>query len=145
MARADFYILNGNTAASRFSCTVASKAFSQGTPVYILAADRDEAARLDDLLWTYQDISFLPHACVDAAQPGTPVIIGWPGAQPPLSDVLINLTESVPDKLTGFTRIVEIVADEASRRERGRERYKYYREHGYEMFNHPIGPEQHSA
>ena len=145
MARADFYILNGNTAPSRFSCTVASKAFSQGNSVYIMATDRDEAIRLDDLLWTYQDISFLPHACVDEAQLDTPVIIGWPGAQPPPTDVLINLTETVPDDLAGFNRIVEIVADETSRRESGRERYKVYRERGYEMFNHTIGPEQNSV
>ena len=145
MPRADFYILNGNTAPSRFSCTIVGKAFSQGNSVYILAADRDEAAKLDDLLWTFQDISFLPHACVDEATPSTPIIIGWPGAQPPQADVLINLAELVPDNINDIKRIVEIVADETSLRERGRERYKVYRERGYEMFNHTIGPEQANA
>jgi len=145
MARADFYILNGNTAPSRFSCTVAGKAFNQGNSVYIVAANQDEAARLDDLLWTYQDISFLPHACVDVATPGTPIIIGWPGAQVPQTDVLINLADSVPDTIEGFNRVIEIVADETSRREQGRERYKIYRERGYEMFKHDISLEQGSA
>jgi len=145
MARADFYILNGNTAPSRFSCTVAGKAFNQGHTIYIVAKDKDEAARLDDLFWTYQDISFLPHACVDVAAPGTPIIIGWPGTQAPQTDILINLADSVPDTITGFNRIIEIVADETSRREQGRERYKFYREHGYEMFKHDISLEQDSA
>lgn len=145
MARADFYILNGNTAPSRFSCTVAGKAFNQGHSVYIVVTDRDEATRLDDLLWTYQDISFLPHACVDVAAPGTPIIIGWPGAQAPQTDVLINLADPVPDTITGFNRIIEIVADETSKREHGRERYKFYRERGYEMFKHDISLEQGSV
>jgi DNA polymerase-3 subunit chi len=142
MARADFYILNGNTAPSRFSCTVAGKAYSQGNSVYIMATDREEAARLDDLLWTFQDISFLPHACVDDAPPDTPILIGWPGAEAPQTDVMINLTESVADNSNDYNRIVEIIADETSRRERGRERYKVYRERGYEMFNHNITAEQ---
>lgn len=145
MARADFYILNGNTAPSRFSCTVAGKACNQGNSVYIVAENQDAAASLDDLLWTYQDISFLPHACIDVATPGTPIIIGWPGIQAPQTDVLINLTGAIPDDIAGFNRIIEIIADESSRREQGRERYKFYREHGFEMFNHNISQEQASA
>ena len=145
MARVDFYILNGNTPSARFSCKLASKAHHQGNTVYILAADRAEAAQLDDLLWTFQDTSFVPHACVDVAAPGTPVVIGWPEAQAPQTDVFINLTDTIPASSQGFNRLVEIIADEATQRERGRARYKTYREQGYEMNNHTISPEQASA
>ena len=142
MARADFYILNGNIPPARFSCTIAGKAFARGNSVYIIAADREAAARLDDLLWTFHDISFLPHACVDVAAPGSPIIIGWPGVEAPQADVLINLTAAVPDDSGHFDRVVEIVADETAPRELGRERYKIYRGRGYEMHSHTIGAEQ---
>jgi DNA polymerase-3 subunit chi len=140
MARADFYILNGGTNAERFSCTIAGKAFSQGNSVYIMAADKYEAERLDDLLWTFNDISFLPHACVDVATERTPIVIGWPGASLTQADVMINLTMTVPEAADQFKRVVEIVSEDAA--PQGRERYKVYRGRGYEMFNHMIGVEQ---
>ncbi|MEX2353565.1 MAG: DNA polymerase III subunit chi [Gammaproteobacteria bacterium] len=141
MARTDFYILNGDTTASRFSCAIANKAFLQGNSVFIISADRNEAGIMDDLLWTYHDISFLPHALADDKPAGAPVIIGWPGQIPPASEVLINLTDTVPNCITEFNRIVEIVADDPAQKERGRERYKYYRDNGYELFSHNISKE----
>lgn len=140
MARADFYILSGGTNAERFSCIIAGKAFNQGNSVYIVVPDKHEAERLDGLLWTFNDISFLPHACVDVAEADTPIVIGWPGANLTQADVMINLTMTVPEGTDQFKRIVEIVAEDAA--PQGRERYKIYRGRGYEMFNHTIGAEQ---
>jgi len=140
MARADFYILNGNTAAARFSCSIANKAFARGKSVYIIAADQEQAAKLDDLLWTYQDTSFLPHARLHAGN--APVLIGWPGVAPPEADVLINLTNQLPEDMTCFDRIIEIVADTPPEREQGRARYKQYRDLGVELFMHEINTEQ---
>lgn len=96
---------------------------------------------MDDLLWTWQDISFLPHALADKVDANEKVLIGWQEITPPGLDVLINLTDTVPDWATGFNRIVEIVADEPSQRDSGRERYKYYRKLGVELFNHDIASE----
>jgi len=140
MARADFYILNGNTAASRFSCSIASKAFAQGNTVYIITANQEQATKLDDLLWTFQDTSFLPHAQLDAGD--APVLIGWPGMATPEADVLINLTDNVPEGINSFSRVIEIVADTPPGREQGRARYKQYREQGFELFTHEINTEQ---
>jgi len=142
MARTDFYILSGNTTASRFSCTVASKAFAQGHTVHIFTSDPGEAESLDNLLWTFHDISFLPHARVNDTATDTPVSIGWPGAATPDADVLINLTNAVPECVSAFARVVEIVADEPAQKERGRERYKYYRDKGFELYTHDIRMDQ---
>jgi len=140
MARADFYILNGNTAAIRFSCSIVNKAFAQGSSVYIITEDREHAAKLDDLLWTFQDTSFLPHAQLHAGE--APVLIGWQGVTAPEADVLINLTDKVPEEISSFGRIIEIVADTPPQREQGRARYKQYREKGLELFIHEINTEQ---
>jgi DNA polymerase III subunit chi len=142
MARADFYILNGNTTAARFSCSIASKAWSQGHSIYIMARNTEQAAKIDDLLWTYHDISFLPHARIDNEGSNAPVIIGWPGVEPAESDVMINLTETVPDCAKQYQRVIEIIAEDPLLRNQGRQRYKAYRDMGYEMFNHEINMEQ---
>lgn len=141
MARADFYILNGSTTAARFTCSVAGKAWATGNTVFILTRDRDEAKRLDELLWTYQDISFLPHAQTGEEAGEVPVIIGWQGAEVPASDVIFNLTDEVPECISSFDRVVEIIPEDPDHRVRGRARYKQYRDMGFEMFNHSINLE----
>lgn len=138
MARTDFYILKGNMPAARFSCSIAGKALAGGHTVYLLAADEAEARRLDDLLWTYQDTSFLPHALAGGDGVDAPIQIGMPGADHPGADVLINLTDSVPDCAGDFSRIVEIIDADPARRDAGRERYRVYRERGYELHKHDI-------
>jgi DNA polymerase III subunit chi len=138
MARADFYILNDSTSASRFSCTITSKACAQGNSVYIFTKDNETASKIDDLLWTFQDISFLPHAKIDKEESNVPVIIGWPGEKPPQADVMINLTDSIPNGVESFARVIEIVEQDPKLRENGRLRYKAYRELGFEMFKHEI-------
>lgn len=138
MPRTDFYILKGNTPAARISCSIAAKALAGGHTVYLLAADEAEVQRLDELLWTYQDTSFLPHALAGGDGADAPIQIGMPGMAHPGADVLINLTGSVPDCAGDFSRVVEIIDGNPARRDAGRERYRIYRERGYELHNHEI-------
>ncbi len=141
MPRADFYVLKGKTTPARLSCTIAGKAVSQGNTVYILTESRDEAGEMDDLLWTWQDISFLPHCLTGNGTDNVPVIIGWKDSSPEFLDVLINLTRDCPDCAPSFSRTVEIISDDPAQREIGRERFRQYRKLGFELFTHDIKPE----
>jgi len=138
MTRADFYILGSGASRARFACTLAHKAWQQGHRPFLLAPDREEAAGLDDLLWTFQDISFLPHTLADDAGAGdVPVTIGWPGTGV-AGNVLINLTGDVPDDAADFERVAEIVGADEAQRNQARRLYKHYREQGFEMHNHDM-------
>lgn len=146
MARADFYILSEGADPNRFACSLANKAWQQGHNLHILAADRDAAQGLDELLWTFQDISFLPHALVGNDEAGqVPVTIGWPEQSPAEGDVLINLAPQLPEQATGFRRVAEIVAADDDRRREARERYRRYREAGFELHSHDLSSERSSA
>lgn len=139
MTRADFYILGNSTDRARFACTLANKAWKQGHHLHILASGRDEAVALDDLLWTFQDISFLPHVLADGTDAGTvPVTIGWPGQPAPGEDVLINLTADIPASAASYRRIAEIVADDETLRRQARQRFKQYRDMGFDMHTHTL-------
>ena len=61
--RVDFYVLSENApdARLRWACRLAEQAAEQGSRVYLQTAGQAEAQRLDELLWTYNDRSFLPH------------------------------------------------------------------------------------
>ncbi|GAB4296202.1 MAG: DNA polymerase III subunit chi [Thiohalomonadaceae bacterium] len=143
MTRIDFYILEGNQPADGrvIACRVAEKAWLAGHKVYIHAADAHEAERLDELLWTFRQGSFVPHQRLEAGRPAdalTPIHIGW-GDEPEVHDeVLINLAAEVPLFFSRFQRVAEIVPADAEAKRQGRARYKFYRDRGYPLETHTL-------
>lgn len=141
----DFYILGTEAEHERLrtACRLAEKAWQRGHRVFIHAPSRETARSVDDLLWTYRQDSFVPHALYGdrAAADGPelePVLVGDGSSHPADIDVLINLDETVPPFADSSTRIAEIVgADEAGRRA-GRQRYRAYRERGIDIHQHNL-------
>jgi DNA polymerase-3 subunit chi len=43
------------------ACEIAQHTYAQGDRLQIIAVDEEQAARLDDLLWTYKTDTFVPH------------------------------------------------------------------------------------
>ncbi len=72
----------------------------------------DEAQRLDDLLWTYNDRSFLPHeifAGGPAPHARVMVLLGDSAAPPSHRQLVVNLTDAIPAELEQYERVAEIV------------------------------------
>ena len=53
-------------------------------------------------------------------------------------DVMINLAPSVPGFFSRYMRVVEVIDSDPGRRQQGRERYRYYKDRGYELKTHNI-------
>ena len=139
MPRVDFYILAAADIPLRFVCNLTSKARSEGHGAHIQARSREQARQLDDSLWTFRDISFLPHALVDAPEAEShPITIGWPGAAMMEADVLIDLCNSGEEAAPGYSRILQLVADAAEQKQQARALYKRYRQQGHELHTHHI-------
>lgn len=143
MTRVDFYILgdSNDTARLRVAARIAEKAMQKSQHVYINTSGAAESSRLDELLWTFSQGSFVPHRVVDATPeaPGAePVLIGSSVEINEPCDVLINLGPDVPEFFSRYDRVAEIVDAEATRRDAGRSRYKYYRDRGYELNSHKL-------
>ena len=140
MTRVDFHVLpaDGKVEADRWACRLAAKAWKQGHRVYIQAASDTHAARIDDLLWTFRDISFLPHCFIDARTDDMRVFIGHGEQQPDEHEVMINLAHPVPSFFSRFERVLEIVPAEDEPRRCARERYRFYQERGYTLTSHTI-------
>lgn len=146
MTRVDFYVLEAGTPQARdvFACRLAEKAYGQGLGIYIHTGGVAETARLDTLLWTFRDGSFLPHLTTEAAgsedpDGTTPILVGHgpePAGRPGL---LINLEAGVPTFFSRFERVAEIVGGDADARESARERFRFYRDRGYALDTHQIG------
>jgi len=143
MNRVDFYILaeDGADARLRFACRLAEKAVDQGHRVYIQTAELAEAQRLDEMLWTFNDRSFLAHEIAGDGAPSharVMVLVGDIDAPPSHRQMLINLTERLPSDIAAFERIAEIVDTDAERKRLSRERYKQYRERGCALETHSL-------
>ena len=140
----DFYVRRETSldALESFACRLVETVWQRGHAVLVLAASDIAARRLDDLLWTFREESFVPHRRVGsdgpvASEPASePVIVSTPGVWASELDVLINLTASVPAEASRAARIAEIVPASGAGRDAGRERYREYRTRGFELRTH---------
>ena len=141
--RVDFYVLGGAAPNLRagFACRLAEKAYSNNLRVVILAGSQADAAHLDELLWTFNERSFVPHALCGAD--GTidrevRVHVTADAGRAPETDVLVNVSDVMPPEPARFARIAEIVDADPERRTRARTRFKSYRDLGMRLETHQL-------
>jgi DNA polymerase III subunit chi len=131
--RVDFYVLKSAAAKQRwaFACRLTEKAYLKDLRVDIVSDTLADAQALDDLLWTFNERSFIPHkVCQDeqSADPATKVHLSVLSAVHSTADLLVNLTARLPAQWERYTRIAEIIDADEERRRLGRERFKAYRD-----------------
>jgi len=139
MTRVDYYLIPENDikAKFRFACRVASKAFDNNNHVFMHTASDNDAHQIDDLLWTFQDISFVPHDLV-GTDLTPPVQIGFGEKPENQNDILLNLSETVPSFCDQFQRIIEIVHEDDGYKKISRKNFKYYKDKGFEIETHDL-------
>jgi DNA polymerase III subunit chi len=131
--RVDFYILKSAAAKQRwtFACRLTEKAYLRDMRIVIVNDTLADAQALDDLLWTFNERSFIPHKiCVDeqSLDPATKVHLTVDSGTVADGDLLVNLTARMPLHFERYARVAEIIDADEERRRLGRERFKSYRE-----------------
>jgi DNA polymerase-3 subunit chi len=142
--RVDFYVLASASEEGRLrvACRLCEKAYLAGQRVAVLASDPAELRRLDELLWTFAEGSFVPHEIEDGAASTSaecPVVLIAGAAPPGEVEVLVNLGSEVPAVGSGLRRIAEVIDAEEGRRAAGRRRFRHYRSLGIEPKSHDLG------
>jgi DNA polymerase-3 subunit chi len=138
MTQIDFYTHVDDKV--RTACRLAAKAFSRELRVMVLCPDADTAGRVDRLLWTTPATSFIPHCFGgDALATVTPIVVDHDGAEPLHDQMLLNLRPEWPPFFSRFQRLIEIVSRDDEDRRLARERFKFYRDRGYEIRTHDLG------
>lgn len=143
MTQIDFYF----NAADKFklAATLSSKAVAQflsGVPhtrMFLFAPDEDTAQRVETALWTFQQTSFLPHCRGGHPRSHeTPIIVGHGVDQPVHDEVLLNLCPQYPAFFSRFRRLIEIVGTSEEDKSVARDRFRFYRDRGYEIRSHDV-------
>jgi DNA polymerase III subunit chi len=140
--RVDFYVLKSAAARQRwaFACRLTEKAYLKDLKIVIVSDTLADAQALDELLWTFNDRSFIPHKlCLDeqSVDPATAVHLTVEAALP-TADLLVNLAQRLPAQFQSYARIAEVIDADEERRRLGRERFKAYRDLKLPLETHQI-------
>lgn len=141
MPKIDFYIMSDpavNTCLQQV-CQLVEKAYQQTQPVYIHTNNQSDAKQLDSFLWTYRDDSFIPHNLyTEGSSLQPPIQIGFGLAPQDHRDILINLSDDVPNFYQQFSHILEVVSSDSKQQTLARERFRFYRDNACEIATYKL-------
>jgi len=132
MTQIDFYTNVADKVHT--ACRIAAKGYALGHRIFVFCPDAEIAQRFDRLLWTTPPTAFVPHCTPSnplAAM--TPIVVDYVGTEPVHDEVLLNLRPEWPAFFGRFERLIEIVSLDDDDRALARERYRFYRDRGYEI------------
>ncbi len=128
-----------------YVCRLVKKAWQQEKPVLIVS-EQAWLEELDDLLWTFSDTDFIPHAFVDADadEVSDEKVTVWLATANQLhtqaqnhAGFLIYCGDAHLEGFERFERLIEIVPSaDPSKVEEARKRWRYYKERGYPLTSH---------
>lgn len=123
-----------------YTCRLLRKAVASGARV-VVTAEPPTLQQLDVALWTFSALDFLPH-CAAQATPGvlarSPIVLTAVLADAPHQQVLVNLSDNLPDGFERFERLIEVVSGDAADRQAARQRWKHYADRGYAIVRHDL-------
>ena len=129
-------------AADKFSTAraLAGKAYAKKQRVLIYASDERTLTQVGALLWSVPATAFLPHCrASDEHAAQTPILMTADAKALPHHEILINLDAERPALFSRFDRLIEIVSrDDANDRDSARERFRFYRDRGYDIARHDL-------
>jgi DNA polymerase III subunit chi len=142
MKKAVFYLLKESSIKARDLCVckLADKAYQNKLKTFIYTDSEETSRNVDIQLWTFRDISFLPHK-IDSPklpQPLPPIVIGHTPPPAEYNNVLINLTATIPNFVTDFSHIIEIILPNEEAQQIIAAHGAQYQQHGYEITTHNI-------
>ncbi len=115
---------------------VVKRGYRKGQQIFIHAENKGLAEKIDEILWSHDAKSFLPHQLVGEDENTKPPIeIGFGQEPTNHPDILINLSNDVPSFFSHFKWVFEYAYGDDENKEKARTRFKFYRERGYPL-NH---------
>ncbi len=136
MPQVDFYIIKDNH-PYQFAWRLIEKIYSKKHQVLIQVDSTQQAKFIDDTLWTYQDIQFIPHALLQD-KIDAPILICQGDEPSNINDVLVNFSGQVPSRCHQFKRIIEIVANDENWKKISRTHFSFYKTQNFEIKTHQL-------
>lgn len=136
MARVEFHFNVPDRVA--YVCRLIRKAVALNHRLGVLGPDR-LLASIDQSLWTFSPLDFVPHCRLPAApalRQASPVWLVSDVAELLPQHLLIQLNAEVPVNAGDFARIIEVVSEDVGERQEARSRWRHYTHQGHELIQH---------
>ena len=110
------------------------KVLEKGHLITLFTEDESAAKAYSNVLRGNDKTSFLPNVLAsDLQMRETPVVIDWQAKQLYQDDILVNLTQRQLTVFSRFRQFVELVGVDEEDKALARQRFKFYRDRGYEI------------
>ncbi|MDF2156049.1 DNA polymerase III subunit chi [Vibrio sp. CAU 1672] len=141
MSNATFYIVRPDSPQAEpqglqhYVVFLAQHFARQGAKVYINGNAKSDAEQLAELFWQVEPEQFIAHNLVgEGPKYATSIEIGHNGVKPSWNrQLVINLEENETTFANKFAEVVDFVPCEEKAKQLARERYKIYRQAGYQL------------
>ena len=135
MAKISFYLFEKSPERQvESTCRLCRKISRQAAKIWIHWPDTDIQQQLDQHLWSFDPQSFLGHG-ID--QVDAPICISA-GLPDQLDWIVFNFNNQPLEQAMQFSHIIEIVENDESAKQIGREKYKAYRRLGISPQTHKL-------
>jgi len=128
-----------------YACRLLRKAHGAGTRVTVVGT-QEALSRLDQALWTFSALDFVPHCMADApaqVRTRTPIMLAESTqAAPGHAPVLLNLGEDVPAGFEPYERVIELVGNDDAGRQHARARWRHYAAQGHAITRHDLAGQE---
>ena len=118
------------------ACQIAERTYLRGDRLQITAADQQQAARLDDLLWTFKPDSFVPHGFFGGEKDELlpPVVITTEPEKIPGFESLLMLDYCPVETVAQFSQAIHLViVDNRERLAASRDYWIQLKEAGFSL------------
>ena len=133
-----FYILDKAENLKISVCKIIKEYYKKKYKIFVSSRSNDLVNELNNLLWTFEQISFIPHCTTKNYDKNSPILLsGKDSFQKTINlkeyDVWLNLDNKMEENYTDFEIILEIVSQNEEERILSRKRYLNYQKNNFEV------------
>ena len=136
--RIHFYNIQDAPNSIKSICKIINKYYKECYKVVVMSDNDDIICSLDKDLWTFEQISFVPHCLINNLDSDCNVVLISKEYICDKSylrdfDVIINLSDNLCDFQYESKIYIEVVTSNDKQRDRAREKYKHYKNLNIEL------------
>ena len=126
-----FYNIENTSNSTKSICQILNKYYKKGYKIAVISDNDEIILSLDKDLWTFEQISFVPHCLINNPDPDCNIVLISKDQLADSSylrdfDVIMNLSDDLCDLKHENKIYLEIVTSNDKQKDRAREKYKYY-------------------
>tara|TARA_A100001011_G_scaffold390584_1_gene474340 strand:- start:797 stop:1231 length:435 start_codon:yes stop_codon:yes gene_type:complete len=127
-----FYILDSDDDINYCTCKIIKKFYEEGKKILVSSKNSILIDDLNKLLWTFEQLSFIPHSTSKDYDSFTPVLLTETGYKNDSIikkdyNIFINLDDEVKTDYYNYEVVIELVSGNEHQKNLAREKYLYYK------------------